>query len=251
MHSETRGAIVKAVVATLVAGVAVTLGTLALTRDDAPASGPAGPTPTRSTFIPPRNPQILWIGDSFPAGTGAAGGNEQQGLAYLTAQELGWGLDLDAEGATGFVNDGGTLSKRYATYADRIDRNKRAFPDEDVIVVDGGRNDSIYPQAQVVAALEDFYRRLEAAWPDAEVVTILPYSMTATEKSWVHDVVEEAARDAGSLVIDPIGEGWIGVDQPPGLVWTDDSHPSPKGHRYLGEKLAERIVELRVGESIG
>jgi lysophospholipase L1-like esterase len=85
---------------------------------------------------PVRAPELLLIGDSFAEGTGAE--SPGQGFASLLAVRTRWTLITDAEGGTGYVENGPDGSERKA-YVERSANHQGA--DSDFVVVTGGIND--------------------------------------------------------------------------------------------------------------
>ena len=81
-----------------------------------------------------RVPSALFTGDSYTAGTGAA--DPHHGYACLATQAMGWHYNLDAEGGTGYLNDGASNSDKFVPFIDRLSSDKAKFL-ADLIVVDG------------------------------------------------------------------------------------------------------------------
>lgn len=187
-----------------------------------------------------RAPTALWIGDSYTAGTGATSRLNAESL--LTCRRLGWSCDLDAQGGTGFISPG-TLPG-YRPIPARLRGDERRYRHLDVVVVDGGRNDTRFrnqPGTPQVAAT--FIADVHKAWPSARLVVIAPYFMTsATEPvgTGFVDAEKAATQAAGGTFIDPIAQGWI----PVGAAYqsaTAQGHPSDKGHRWIAAHLAHDL----------
>jgi len=236
------GVLVVLVLAAVVALAALT--TIHVSQAEPPMRG-AGYRPPAAE---PPKPVSLWIGDSYTAGTGAVNGD--QGEACLTAYRMGWICNLDAEGGTGFVNDGHINQKTYRPAIGRLGPDRREFLTPDVVVIDMGRNDGW--NDAVDAAMRRYVARVREVWPDAELVMIVPYYMRSDQEPYGGAVAAAMRRLMAQYhghVIDPFHSGWIGhMDDR--YVWTDRVHPNPAGHEYIAEHLAADLRRLGVGKAV-
>ncbi|MFC8038910.1 SGNH/GDSL hydrolase family protein [Paenarthrobacter sp. NPDC057355] len=199
-------------------------------------------TPPPNTEIPPI-PMALWVGDSYTEGTGV----REAGQAYpsVTSRSLGYMPIIDAQGGTGFVNDG---KKNVATNVPMADRLQKTSATPKLVVIDGGRNDGVADFNTVVKpAVTSYLDAVKAKWPDATIVLIVPYYIEGKGvfRAFTNFYAEEAKR-IGALVIDPMAEGWFnGMNTAP-LIYTDKIHPNEAGHKLLAEKFTARLKELGV-----
>lgn len=198
-----------------------------------------------ATWPPPpasvEQPESLWLGDSYTAGWGAP--SQSQAESCLTAAAMGWACSVDAQGGTGFVNDGHANSEDFAPLGERLAQDTARYS-PDVVVVDMGRNDGKFPRSQVEAAAARDLGTIHEAWPNAELVVIAPYFMNGGSlgPDFAAFLERQVDQYDGALV-DPVAEGWIGPDTA-GMTIPDHVHPSPSGHRYISRHLAEDFKRL-------
>lgn len=228
--------------------VAVLAG--ALFAVQGPGEAPAAQQPAAAVATYPAAPEqvaALFVGDSFTAGTGAA--DQQHAESCLTAAELGWICNLDAQGGTGFVADGRADSPTSGPLASRLAQTHQHYL-ADVIVVDAGRNDAALPAAQVRGAVTAYLKALRAAWPEAELVLVAPYFLDSTSPLGTPGTafLRAQAERFDAQLIDPVGEGWVRDDRTSGLTVEDGVHPSPEGHAYLARHLVEDLRRLGLGD---
>lgn len=220
-------------VACLVAIVAAVAYAVAPSAKVADAGQAPGYTPPTAA---PVQTESLWIGDSYTEGTGA--GDGKSGEACLTAAALDWSCEMDAEGGTGFVNDGHDNVATYQPLPARLATDAAKYPRADVVIIDAGRNDASLSVPKVEAAASKYLTDVRAAFPKARLVLIVPYYMTSkAEFGPLGDLYRSRAKALHAQVIDPIGEGWIGSASTD-LVIADKIHPNPAGHVYIAKHLA-------------
>jgi lysophospholipase L1-like esterase len=185
----------------------------------------------------PTQPSSLWIGDSYTAGTGAA--DPQHAESCLTSAAMGWVCNLDAEGGTGFVDNGHVNSKTFEPVGKRLPNDKASFL-ADVVILDVGRDDTFYPEAQVNAAMDKEFAGIHADWPKAKLVVIAPFLMTSSgpdDPALTAQLHADAVK-YHAIWIDPITEGWISAAKTGSMTISDKVHPDPAGHRYIAGHLA-------------
>jgi hypothetical protein len=186
----------------------------------------------------------LWVGDSYTAGTGAANGT-RDAESCLTSKMLGWTCYTDAQGGTGFVNNGHANQPHFQPLIDRLPSTARTV-DPDVVVIDAGRNDRHFPLPRVLDAMRRYVAALRKAFPDATFVQIVPFSMRQTQESYdgaMADAIRELMDDYDGYVIDPIAEGWAGGGHTSSLTIAN-GHPSTEGHRYLAVHFAADLKKF-------
>jgi lysophospholipase L1-like esterase len=214
-------------------------------------SVPTGATSTPATTSPPRTtPAALFVGDSYTEGIDA--GSAQAGFACLTADAMGWSCELDAQGGTGYVNDGVANSASNEPFMDRLATDKALFP-ADIVIVDGGRNDGAFPLPSVLAAADTYLRAVRENWPVAQIVVIGPYYVTSTPENYEFGVVfVEAMKDSvarvGGLLVDPLGARWIDQGQVADLLSADGVHPNAPGHRYISDHLVAALKDAGLAD---
>lgn len=187
--------------------------------------------------VPWRDPAALVVGDSFPAGSGAP--SKEKGAGCLAVAVMGWTCNLDAQAGTGFIADGTANDPAYGPLIERLPETKRKHL-ADIVVIDAGRNDRLFPDEDIAAAITTYLEAVRAAWPKAELVVIEPYFMNSHSPLFSEDVLDHLHAEVERLeghVISPHDEGWI----PRGRKSRD---LDAEGHRYIGERLATALQEL-------
>jgi lysophospholipase L1-like esterase len=185
-------------------------------------------------------PRALWIGDSYTAGAG--GTSTATGEAYRTSDALKWHVYLDAEGGTGFLENGHAANPRYRPVPDRLVHDKAEVSDPEVVVIDAGRDDLGFPAAKVRRAVVGYFRALARAFPSSPVVVIAPFLMKSkpTDYAAIRHLLAQQAERRGWAFVDPIADGWINKASAK-LVTADGIHPDQQGYDYIVAHLAPAI----------
>lgn len=191
-----------------------------------------------------RPPRLLVLGDELAAGEGASG--PSKGFARLLADQLDAPYTIDAEPDTGYVARGGELGTDLSFPARVKTLVGRDGPAPDLVVVEGGHEDYAAEPGELQAAVGQVVRRLQKAYPDAQVV--LMGSTRAFPESEVleplHATLREAAEEAGVPFVDPVAEGWINADNTGRVISGDLFHPNDEGHALLAERLLQELRAL-------
>ena len=226
-------------IALLVIGIVV----YAVVRPENPPttlSSGAGTTPGISDK--PTHPSMLITGDSFTAGTGAQ--TPRTGYPCLVAKAMGWFCNVDAQGGTGFINDGHKLRSGNRPLIDRLAADKAQYL-ADVVIVDAGRNDGLWPAEQIAAAARRYFRTVRTTWPKAEVVYLAPAYLTTTASGAYRTALMSLLRtevDAvGGVLIDPVAESWYAAKATKQYVSADRIHPNQAGHQYIADRLVSDL----------
>ncbi|MEV7430289.1 SGNH/GDSL hydrolase family protein [Nocardioides sp. NPDC092400] len=183
----------------------------------------------------------LWIGDGYTAGVGAD--SPEDGYACQTAEELDWTCEVDAVEGTGFAN-----AATGDALLDRLPQVQRGVEDPDIVVVDAGRNDlRIVSTINLRAAMDDYLSRLRAAYPEAVLVQVVPWTLTqdAPLPDDVAGSVRDLAEKYDGYVVDPYGAGWAGAgrtDRP--ALRSPGGGASQDGHDYVAERLIRALGDL-------
>lgn len=192
-----------------------------------------------------RKPTCLLVGDSFAVGTG-----DPQVVTYphLLADKMGCNLALDAEIGTGFLHSIDNLPIPTAPFIDRLGRDEATYRYHvDYVLIDGGRDDLGSAPEPVVAAADEYVKKVHADWPNAKIVIILPSYVTAQAASNFPAVAEglrRAAEAVGAHVIDPVAQGWYrGIDVKP-LLAPDGIHFNGAGNKYYANKIMENLNKM-------
>jgi lysophospholipase L1-like esterase len=181
---------------------------------------------------------------------------------------LGFDYWISGSGGTGFVAPNTGLGR--VKYQDRIQHDVIGYA-PDVVVIQGGQNDTIYTKASVQAAAELLFNTLRTALPNTPIITIGPIAIGAmtTAVTDTRDAIKTAALANGVAMIDSVdgvtydfkgnalapamgnwlnGTGNISAPTTTGnrsiYTWTDNGHPSNAGHLYIGERVAGEVYQL-------
>lgn len=197
---------------------------------------------------PPPLKRVVWCGDSFVEGVGAD--SMWQGFAAQAGELLGVDSHFDASGATGYISSGPPEWER-KPFGDRIANIVQANPS--VVVIYGSTNDSRYPPEDVAVAARKFWGALHKALPRAKIVAIGPVQ---PHDDWnlkpLSQVLQKAAAESDVSFVDATswirGRGHVGQLRGDGNadIYTsaDGVHPTPAGHTYLAQKVAEALRPL-------
>lgn len=217
-------------VALLVVGAA-SLGVAAgAGRDDAEDCGPAIDARERQLADPVTSgsPTITALGDSYTQGTGLSGLE----VAWPTAlgERLGAEVVVDGVGATGFTTPG-FCPTAPLRYGQRLESDP---PDADVVVVQGGVNDSLLGTPDEVGeAAADVLDQLEDV---PTVVVVGPPGVPAADAAEIAAIdaaLREATDEAGRVYVPLLGAGIDLLD--------DDVHPTEAGQQRIAELVAAAV----------
>ncbi len=198
-------------------------------------------TGIRDTSAPRIN--TLFVGDSFPAGNGVHDSNAT--YPQLLAKATGMEPEVDAQGGTGFINQGpGSGQGRTARLVDRLDGTASTFPNVELLIVDAGRNDLDWPVDDVATAISDYLVQARKHWPRAQFVVIVPTFISASQRDGYERLVQEivaSANRVGGTVIDPVADGWYDNVRTSDLLTSDEVHPNAQGHAFIAERLERSL----------
>ena len=194
--------------------------------------------------VPGSSVSAYFFGDSLMAGSGAH--PRRPVMARVAAAQLGWQVEVDAWGGTGFTTTGDATPG----YLDRLQRPGALAGTYDVVLVEGGTNDARIGSAprQVQAALREVVALVRERQPQATVVLMGAYDPPAhgrlnPHRAVVDRALQEAAADMGLPFLSPISGGWS-IDQPESFLSPDGLHPTAYGYGVMGTRLAQALREL-------
>jgi lysophospholipase L1-like esterase len=209
---------------------------LVLAQAGLPAS--AGPSEQRPATV-----RAYFFGDSLMAGTGAS--PRRPVMARVAAARLGWEVDVDAWGGTGYTTTG-----RSPGYLERLRRAGSLRGEYDVVLLEGGTNDARVRStpAQVRAAVREVVAHVRARQPRAQVVLMGAYDPPAPgrvdpHRTTVDRAIEDVAGELGLPFFSPISSGWT-LGQRPTFLDEDRLHPSTRGYGVMGARLADELAAL-------
>lgn len=195
----------------------------------------------------PSEVSAYFFGDSLMGGTGAS--PKRPVMARVAAAQLGWDVEVDAWGGTGY-----TTSGRSPGYLERLRRPGALAGSYDVVLLEGGTNDAHNagrPEVvrEAVRAVVDEVQRRE---PEALVVLMGAYDppppgLVDPRRSVVDAVVAAVAAERGLPFFSPLSGRWtVGVTS--GFLHADRLHPTERGYGVMGSRLAEELaVVVRSG----
>ena len=202
----------------------------------------AGPPPLRDATV-----RAYFFGDSLMAGTGAS--PRRPVMAQVAADRLGWHVDVDAWGGTGYTTTG-----RSPGYLDRL-RRPGALPGRyDVVLLEGGTNDARVGSSpsHVRAAVREVVAEVQRRQPTAAIVLMGAYDppgVVDLRRGVADAAVAQVADELGLPFFSPLSAGWH-AGQPVERFLDDDGlHPDEWGYGVMGERLAEALSALRLGRS--
>jgi lysophospholipase L1-like esterase len=223
---------------TTVAVLSLTVGAMAyreLRRTDFP-DRQAEPRPVAASVSAMFDHQrtLLVVSDSYAVSYPA-----------VVADKMGWNLALDVQDGTGFVHGGRNLSAG-VPFIDRLDRDAATYR-VDYVLIDGGRNDLGEPPGRVVAAADDYIKKVRSKWPDAKIVVLLPataISDVAENYPAVAEGLRRTAQSTGAYVIDPVEQGWYRDIDGKSLLWRDGAHLNGNGETYYADKVVANLTQI-------
>jgi lysophospholipase L1-like esterase len=231
-HARTWGIGGVAAVGALVLGLAGFA--LAQTRDAPANAGSVPQLPAASALADSTNSlRAVFVGDSYTAGAGAT--DSSVSFARLATDRMGWDLVNLGRGGTSYLatSDAAGCGLAYCpNYVEMIPTVAAADPD--VVVISGGRNDTMGPE--VAAQIERLYTELRAAVPDAQILALSPLADD--------DAAPPGFARMGATIkasVEETGGSYLDLGQPlagrPELISDDGIHPNDKGHAAIADTL--------------
>jgi lysophospholipase L1-like esterase len=236
-----------------VAAVALSIATIgALTFVLRPQATPTvAVSPAQATVVrpqPPRaRPSVLFIGDSYTAGSGLP----EMSYGCQAAVQMGWQCSLSTVVGTGYVSGGPAnrfvvdpYTGQSTSFVERIPRLAVTYQ-PDIVVLDGGRNDLFPPREDVLGAMVETVQEVRQAWPKAKIVFIRPRYLARPDDDLGFDDDFMArfgaeTADTGVEVIDPIQ--WFTMTDTSAMLSNDGTHPNLRGEQQLGLALVNSLL---------
>jgi lysophospholipase L1-like esterase len=191
----------------------------------------------------PDHPTVLVFGDSWTYGSAAT--VPTLGYAYLLADLLGGETIVDGVRGSGYLKpglDGPTFGERIALLDPTLT--------PDLVIIQGSINDRASGAAGYREAVTAAWDALTTTYPDATIVVLgpAPHELPVGAATARIDVdLSELAAARGWWYISPVAQHWITDQNYLDVIDVDlgRKHPSAEGHRYLAEKVAAALDELR------
>ena len=229
--------------------VAVLGGAVAVLHKDrsvrgAGLSAPLPPLPTASAGAGPIT--AVFFGDSIVAGANTTSSDKT--FTAVASAELGWQQSPFGYPGSGFTTPGSYQGGK--TYLQRAE-GLHGYT-SNVIVVEGGLNDSAADAQTLRAAIEVFLGRVRELVPSATVVLMGPWSptdKTITSSVRTDQTMKALAKEQGLPYVSPISERWITGTYPTSgnakvFISSDGFYPNDAGHAYFGHRLAQDLKRL-------
>ena len=185
-----------------------------------------------------------FFGDSLMAGTGAH--PRRPVMARVAAAQLGWEVEVDAWGGTGYT----TTGTETPGYLERLHKPGALRGQYDVVVLEGGTNDARIGSSpeQVRAALREVVAFVRSRQPRATIVLMGAYDPPTNGRQNPHRAVvdralQTAAAELGLPFLSPISGGWS-TGQPPTFLSPDGLDPTAFGYGVMGIRLAKELAAL-------
>jgi lysophospholipase L1-like esterase len=209
------------------------LAGLALLVPLLPASDGADPAP-------PDAVRAYFFGDSLMGGTGAS--PQRPVMARVAAARLGWDVDVDAWGGTGFTTTG-----RSPGYLERLRRPGALAGEYDVVLLEGGTNDARVGSDPVAvrAAVRQVVAEVQQRQPQARIVLMGAYDppgVVDLRRGVADDAVRDVAGELGLPFFSPWSQQWTRDQQPDRFLHPDALHPNTYGYGVLGLRLADELA---------
>lgn len=191
----------------------------------------------------PDHPRVLVFGDSWTYGSAAT--VPTLGYAYLLADLLGGETIVDGVRGSGYLKpglDGPTFGERIAALDPALT--------PDLVLIQGSINDRAQGVAGYREAVTAAWDALAAKYPDATIVVLgpAPHELpVGAETARIDADLGELAGARGWWYISPVAQNWITPQNYLDVIDVEvgRKHPSTNGHRYLAEKVAAALDELR------
>ncbi|MDT5136386.1 MAG: hypothetical protein QOD58_648 [Mycobacterium sp.] len=167
----------------------------------------------------------------------------------LIADRMGWTLAFDGQDGTGFVGSVDNNNPGRVPFIDRLDGDAATYH-VDYVLIDGGRSDLGESTEPVVAAADEYVKKVRSDWPKAKIIVMLPTTAGPDENAnypALADGLRRTAESVGAYVIDPVAQGWYrDIDAEP-LLWQDGTHLNPNGETYYADKITENLKLMGFG----
>lgn len=194
-------------------------------------------------LVLPDHPRVLVFGDSWTYGSAAT--VPTLGYAYLLADLLGGETIVDGVRGSGYLKpglDGPTFGERIAALDPALA--------PDLVLIQGSINDRAQGVAGYREAVTAAWDALAAKYPEATIVVLgpAPHELpVGAETARIDADLGELAGARGWWYISPIARNWITPQNYLDVIDVEvgRKHPSTNGHRYLAEKVATALDELR------
>jgi lysophospholipase L1-like esterase len=194
-------------------------------------------------LVLPDHPRVLVFGDSWTYGSAASA--PTLGYAYVLADLLDGETVVDGVRGSGYLKpgiDGPAFGERIAALDPALA--------PDLVLIQGSINDREQGAAGYREAVTAAWDALAAKYPESTIVVLGPAPHVlpvGAGTARIDGDLSELAAARGWWYISPVAQNWITPENYLDVIDVDPGrrHPSTEGHRYLAEKVAAAIDELR------
>jgi acyl-CoA thioesterase I len=180
--------------------------------------------------------RAYFFGDSIMSGTGSS--PQRPVMARIAAARLGWDVEVDAWGGTGFTTTG-----RWPGYLERLRRPGAMAGTYDVVLVEGGTNDARVGSSPT--AIRDAVRavvdEVRTRQPKAQIVLMGAYDppgVVDLRRAVADSAVRDVATELELPFFSPLSGGWHNGQDPRRFLHADGLHPNTTGYTVMAERLA-------------
>lgn len=242
----------KSDIAAAITALAVVAGLVfALRPESTPAVAvePAAAHIQRLQVATETHPMMLFIGDSYVAGTGL----DETSYGCMAAARMRWNCRVAAGPGTGYIS-GGPANRfnldyigESTSFGERIAGLKWMYQ-PNVVVLDGGRNDQLAPAEDVYQAILSTIGAVRTAWPAATVLVLRPRFLSRPDDDlgfndeFFDRLESDEATEQMVLVADPLAT--LARTDTAGMVADDDIHPNRKGELAMATALFDTLITL-------
>jgi lysophospholipase L1-like esterase len=172
----------------------------------------------------------------------------------ILARAEGWNCNVDAQPATGFVNDGKLFGNHDTQrMIDRLDRDRQLYS-VDMVVVDAGRDDLAILPDTVIEAATAYLSRAAALWPAAKIVVLMPYWLNIggyVNYDQLRAGFASAVQAVHGVLLDPLAERWFATAPLQRMVISDGIHPNALGNQTIAQDIADSLARHGLGHPGG
>lgn len=194
-------------------------------------------------LVLPEHPTVLVFGDSWTYGSAAS--VPTLGYAYVLAGLIDGTTIVNGVRGSGYLKpglDGPAFGERIAALDPTLA--------PDLVIIQGSINDREQGEAGYREAVTAAWDAMAATYPDAQIVILGPAPHllpVGAGTARIDADLSALAAERGWWYISPIRENWITEANYLDVIDVDFGrrHPSTEGHRYLAERLAADLDELR------
>ena len=182
--------------------------------------------------------RALFFGDSYFIGGGYT--SENNSMARIASNRLGWVSEINGGGGTGFVQT--NYEYDLGNYLDQIAAGAFDVGRRRWVVIEGGNNDLGVPMDQVRHNARKVVRIAQRTFPNAKVVLVGPMDTDADHAN-LRPMVKMMRGVAAKRGVPFVAmTNWLAGHYD--LIGPDYVHPYPKGHRICARKLARALRAL-------